>query len=358
MGTLHTHTPRDSMADIPKSCKAWILAEKPGERVTDKTFRLEERPVREPSDGEVLIKVGYFSNDPAQRTWISNSVVKERAYGPFPVEGDAMPSGFLGRVLKSKSSKWQEGALVNGFASWSEYITVNEHAVFPARQIEGYSDSIALSALGMTTMTAYCGLTEVGQLKAGQTVVISGAAGATGSAAVQIAKHILGAGRVIGIAGGRDKCQWVESLGADVCLDYKSPSFADDLVKATPDYVNVYFDNVSGQILDLVLARMARFSRVIACGAISAYEGDREMRMKNLFEIITMRITMQGFIVSDFADKWPAASQAVKKAIEEGKFKTEGTETKVEAAFEDVPKVWKRLFSGQNQGKLVTELKA
>ncbi|BGP44632.1 quinone oxidoreductase [Rhodotorula kratochvilovae] len=347
------------MAAIPSNTKTWILNEKPGEQVNDKTFKLETKPIRELKDGEILVKVLYFSNDPAQRTWISKDVVKDRAYGPCPNEGDAMPSGILARVVKTKSSQWKEGDLVNGFASWSEYAVVNEKAVMAARQIEGHSESIALSGLGMTTLTAYCGLYEVGQIKPEHTVVISGAAGATGSAAVQIAKHIVGCKKVIAIAGGSAKCDWVKSLGADVCLDYKSDSFADDLVKATQDgYVDVYFDNVSGKILDLVLARMARWSRVIACGAISGYEGERGMHMKNLFEIISMRITMQGFIVSDFMDKWPAAVDVLKKAIQEKKFTTEGTETKVEASFEEVPKVWARLFTGQNQGKLITQLKA
>ncbi|KPV78293.1 uncharacterized protein RHOBADRAFT_64369 [Rhodotorula graminis WP1] len=347
------------MSNIPKTCKAWILKEKPGEQVTDKTFALEEREVREPADGEILVKIAYFSNDPAQRTWISNKVVKERAYGPYPVEGDAMPSGFLGRVVKTKSDKWKEGDLVNGFASWSEYVTLNGAAVFPARQVEGYPESIALSTLGMTSMTAFCGLTRVGACKEGDVVVISGAAGATGSAAVQLAKHHFKAKRVIGIAGGPDKCRWVETIGADVCVDYKSSSFADDLKKALDgQFVNVYFDNVSGTILDAVLAHMARHSRIVACGAIAGYEGSGVMPMKNLFEIISMRVTMQGFIVSDFMDSWPEASAVIKKLVEEKKFVTEGTETKVEASFEDIPKVWKRLFSGHNQGKLITQLKA
>ncbi|GAA5838351.1 hypothetical protein JCM9279_003217 [Rhodotorula babjevae] len=347
------------MSNIPKTCKAWILKEKPGEQVNDKTFALEEREVREPADGEILVKIAYFSNDPAQRTWISNTVVKERAYGPFPLEGDAMPSGFLGRVVKTKSDKWKEGDLVNGFASWSEYVTLNGAAVFPARQIEGYPESIALSTLGMTSMTAMCSMRRVGQCKEGDVFVVSGAAGATGSAAVQLAKHYFKAKKVIGIAGGPDKCRWVETLGADACVDYKSSSFADDLRTALGgEFVNVYFDNVSGTILDTVLGHMARHSRVIACGAVSAYEGDRVMPMKNLFEIISMRITMQGFIVSDFMSDWPEASAAIKKLVEEKKFVTEGTETKVEASFEEIPKVWMRLFSGHNQGKLITQLKA
>ncbi|BGP21453.1 quinone oxidoreductase [Rhodotorula toruloides] len=342
----------------PSTTKVWTLQHKPRGPVTADTFALEEKTIRPLNDGELLVKLVYLSNDPAQRTWIDPSVIKERAYGPAPDEGDAMPSGFVGKVVQSKSASWKEGDLVNGLGSWSEYLVCNEKAVFPARTLEGYPESIALSALGMTTLTAYCGLHEVGHIKPEHTVVISGAAGATGSAAVQIAKNIVGCKRVIGIAGGPEKCAWVKKLGADECLDYRSSSFNDDLIKATEGYVDVYFDNVGGSILNAMFARMKRFSRIIACGAISGYNSREAVNLNNIFEVISMRITMQGFIVSDFMQKWPAAIEAVKKAIKEGKFTTEGTETLVKAKFEDVPQVWQRLFSGQNQGKLVTQLEA
>ncbi|GAA5859567.1 hypothetical protein JCM8547_006144 [Rhodosporidiobolus lusitaniae] len=343
---------------FPTSTKSWILKQKPEDKVTDQTFALETKPIPDLKDGEVLVKVKYFSNDPAQRTWINKSGVKDRAYGPFPEEGDAMPSGILGEVIATKSSKFEKGALVSSFGGWSEYVVLSEQAVMPARRVEGLPESAAISTLGLTSLTAYCGLHNVGQIKPEHTLVVSGAAGATGSAVVQIAKKIVGVKRVIGIAGGPKKCEWVKTLGADECLDYRSSSFEEDLAKATEGYVDVYFDNVGGSILNAMFPRMARFSRIIACGAISGYDSNDVVDLRNIFELIAMRCTMQGFIVTDYASSFPEAIDTLKKAIEEGKFITEGTEHKVEAAFEEVPKVWQLLFSGGNQGKLVTQLKA
>ncbi|GAA5898657.1 hypothetical protein JCM6882_000888 [Rhodosporidiobolus microsporus] len=342
---------------LPTSTRAWILKEKPKGKLTDSTFALEERPIPEVKDSEVLVHTLYISNDPAQRTWIHPSVVPDRAYGPCPNEGDAMPSGLLGKVLASKSSKFSEGALVTGFGSWSEFLVMNEAALQPARQIKGLPESAAISTLGLTSLTAYCGLHNVGHIKPEHTVVISGAAGATGSAAVQIAKKIVGCKKVIGIAGGPEKCAWVKKLGADDCLDYRSSSFEEDLKSVTEGYVDVYFDNVGGSILNAMFKRMKRFSRIIACGFISAYNSSDPVDLSNFFEVISMRITVQGFIVTDFHESFPEAIEAVSKAIEDGRFITEGTEHKVEATFEQIPETWKLLFSGGNQGKLVTQLK-
>ncbi|GAA5969316.1 hypothetical protein JCM11641_007548 [Rhodosporidiobolus odoratus] len=355
-----TRQNRPAPACLCTSTKAWIINEKPSDEVTSNTFKLVSQPLRELNDGEILVKVNYFSNDPAQRTWIDTSVVKDRAYGPCPDEGEAMPSGILGKVIATKSDKFAESVLVTGFASWSQHVILSERAVQPARQVKGLPDSAAISVLGLTTLTAYCGLHNVGHIKPEHTVVISGAAGATGSAAVQIAKKIVGCKNVIGIAGGPEKCAWVKKLGADECLDYRSKSFSEDLIKASEGYVDIYFDNVGGEILNLMFVRMARFSRIIACGAISSYNHSGPVNLKNHFDIIAMRITMQGFIVLDFADSFGEAIDAVSEAIEDGKFIAEGTEHKVEASFEEVPRTWQLLFSGGNQvqGKLVTALKA
>ncbi|BGP12606.1 hypothetical protein JCM10213_008743 [Rhodosporidiobolus nylandii] len=343
---------------LPTSTKTWILAEKPdGVLDAGKTFQLQDKQLAALKDGEVLAKVLYFSNDPAQRTWIAKDVVPDRAYGPCPSEGDSMPSGFLGKVIATKSSKFAEGALVTGFGSWSEYLVLNEAGIQPAREVKGLPESAAISTLGMTTLTAWCGLHDIGNVKPEDTVVISGAAGATGSAAVQIAKKIVGCKRVIGIAGGSDKCAWVKKLGADECIDYKSATFQQDLEKATQGYVNLYFDNVGGSILNAMFKRMARFSTIVSCGAISSYNSSDPVDLRNHFEIISMRITMRGFIILDHTQSWPTAIEQVAKAIEDGRFITEGTEHKVEATFDKVPETWQLLFTGANQGKLVTQLK-
>ena len=191
------------------------------------------------------------------------------------------------------------------------------------------------------------------------TVVVSGAAGATGSMVVQIAKHLLGCKKVIGIAGSDDKCKWVESLGADVCLNYKKSSFKEDLIKATDGYVEVYFDNVGGEILDLMLTRMKKGGRVAACGAITDYNKSESSGLKNWFEVISNRIEIKGFIIYDFFASGKAAD-AVKElvtAAKDGKIKIgEENETVVDTKFDDVPKTWMSVFEGANTGKLVTKL--
>lgn len=213
----------------------------------------------------------------------------------------------------------------------------------------------------MTGLTAYYGTKVIAGVGPGDTVVVSGAAGATGSMAVQIAKKMLGCRRVVGIAGGAEKCRWVEGLGADVCVDYKREGFEGALARATDGFVEVYFDNVGGGMLDLMLTRMKRGGRVAACGAIEEYnqgEGGRR-GIRNWFEVISNRIQIRGFVVLDFLAEGKAgeAMAEMVQAYKEGRI-TIGpeSETVVEAPFEDVPATWMRLFEGANRGKLVTKL--
>ncbi|GAA5844977.1 hypothetical protein JCM5353_005301 [Sporobolomyces roseus] len=341
--------------------KTWILNKKPSKDIDQDTFKLVEQDVPELKDGQIKVKTLYLSNDPAQRTWIAAGLTPDRAYGPCPNEGDSMPSGTLGEVIESKSQKWKKGDRVVSYSSWSEIYVVDESAAQPAPSVEGQSDSIALSSLGMVSMTAFVGLCEkeIGAIKKEDVVVISGAAGATGSAAIQIAKNIIGAKKVIGIAGGDKKCAWVKSLGADACVDYKSSSWKEDLDKALDgQFINLYYDNVGGEILNHIFSKMARFSRIAACGQISTYnKPDAEVNLNNFFQVVSQRIHIRGFIVTDFIPSWPKARETIAAAIKEGKFSTEGAETRVPATFEEIPQVWKKLFSGDNQGKLITELK-
>lgn len=312
-------------------------------------------------DDHILVKTLYLSNDPAQRGWLSKMEDPSRLYVPPVQEGEVMRARGLAEVLESSSSKFSKGDIVIATTGWAEKIVVPASAVQPAPQLpNGLSPTHYLGALGLTGLTAYCGLTQVARTAAEDVVVISGAAGATGSMAVQIAKKLLGCKRVIGIAGTDAKCKWVQSLGADECLNYKSSTFAADLKKATPDFANVYFDNVGGEILDLMLTRMARNGRVAACGAISNYNssGDAITGLKNWFEVVSMRIEIKGFIVMDFADKWAEGIELFKKAVSEGKL-TVGDEGEhiVEASFDEIPKTWMGLFEGANQGKLLTKIK-
>ncbi len=189
--------------------------------------------------------------------------------------------------------------------------------------------------------------------------MVSGAAGATGSMVVQIAKKMLGCKKVVGMAGSDDKCKWVQSLGADVCLNYKKSSFKEDLIEATEGYVEVYFDNVGGEILDLMLTRMKKGGRIAACGAITNYNKSEKAGLKNWFEVISNRIEIKGFIVNDFIaeGKRPEAVKEMVTVAKEGKIKVgDENETVVDTNFEGVPKTWMLLFEGANTGKLVTKL--
>jgi len=231
---------------------------------------------------------------------------------------------------------------------------------------KGLNRTHYLGALGMTGLTAYYGIKEVGEAKAGDVVVVSGAAGATGSMVVQIAKKILGVKRVVGIAGGGEKCRYVEEvLGADRCVDYKKEGWREELVDATSaaegghekGFVDVYFDNVGGGMLDFMLTRMALHGRVVACGAISEYNSSEGTVLKNYFEVISMRIQIRGMIVLDYVHKMQEVMGIFQQAIEEGKLKIgEESEHVVESSFEDVPKVWMTLFEGANTGKLITKV--
>ena len=214
----------------------------------------------------------------------------------------------------------------------------------------------------MTGLTAYYSLVIVARTTAEDTVIVSGAASATGSMVVQIAKHVVGCKRVIGIAGGPEKCRWVESLGADVCVDYKAERFRDELIEATKDNASVYFDNVGGEILDLCLTRLRRYGRVAACGAISNYNTSSPIGLKNYYDVIMMRLEILGFLIFDFqamdeGQKVKEALKILRHAVSNGAVKIgDENETVVESSWEKVPDVWMRLFDGRSQGKLITKL--
>lgn len=345
--------------------RQWILANPPaGDPVLsgdNATFSLETKTLPALSSDQVLLKVHYLSNDPAQRGWIDAAADPERLYVAPVVKGEPMRAFGVSEIIESKSDNLKVGQLVLATTGWSEYAVLDAKEVRPVQPDEkaGIKPTHFIGALGITGLTAYYGLVDVVGTKAEDTVVVSGAAGATGSMVVQIAKHVLGCKRIIGIAGGEKKCKWVESLGADVCLDYKSKTFKEDLWKATEGFVEVYFDNVGGEILEFMLQRLKRFGRIAACGAVSTYNNLEGAGIKNWSEIIINRLEVKGFIVTDAleAGKTGPMIQKIVEKIKEGKIQIgEGNETVVPTKFEDIPKTWIMLFSGGNQGKLVTEI--
>lgn len=324
------------------------------------TFKKTETELPPLKADQILVKAKYYSNDPAQRGWIDKYEDESRLYVPPVHIGDVMRSWAIAEVVESQSDKFKAGDLVSGVTNWTEYAVLDAKGVQRCGPLPGNAPvTHYLGALGLTGLTAYIGLLAVAKATKDDIVIVSGAAGATGSMVVQIAKKIVGCKRVIGIAGGQKKCDWVKKLGADECIDYKTGDFEQQLIKATPEYPNVYFDNVGGDILDLVLTRMARDGRVAACGAISQYnsrEGDGSDRLKNWFQVISMRLHIQGFIVLDHPEKMQEALKVLPKALEEGKLDITEGEHVVEAKFDDVPATWLKLFEGANTGKLVTKL--
>lgn len=332
---------------------------------TDSTFKIVKESFDESTlkDGEVFVKMLILSNDPTQRAWIQKGVDPKRMYVP-PVEvGATMGSLGLAEVIVSKSAKWSAGEIVLGKFGWGDYFVANENFIFnKVDPNAGLPLPLFLGPVGMTGLTAYFGLTEVLEFKEGQSLIVSAASGATGSMVVQLAKNVLKAKKVIAICGSDDKCNWVKSLGADIGLNYKSPSFSQELIDAVgDDYVDAYFDGVGGSILSQCLPLIKPFGKVAACGAISGYNDGSKYAVTTWYEIITNRINVKGFIVGDFKDKFAQGVGAIVGAIKQGQVSvTEGIDLKniSEDAdkFEKVPVIWNTLFTGKGEGKLLTQI--
>lgn len=336
------------MTTTPAKNRQWLLASRPTGMVSDGNFNLVESPV--PSlerDGQVLIQNLYFSIDPTQRGWIARD-----SYMPAVRIGDVMRSSAVGRVVESRHPGYAPGDLVNGLLGWQDYALVDASVQGPYKLPAGIPVTLAMSALGGTGMTAYFGLLEIGKPKAGETVVVSGAAGATGSMVGQIAK-IKGC-RVVGIAGGAEKCAWIKELGFDAAIDYKSEDVAARLRELCPKGIDVYFDNVGGEILDAALMRLAMRGRVVLCGAISQYNASEPPAgPKHYLNLLIQRGRMEGFIILDYVSRFGEAAKELGAWVAEGKIKDR---VDVIQGFENAPKALARLFKGENIGKQLVQI--
>jgi NADPH-dependent curcumin reductase len=324
------------------------LAARPDAMVGREHFDYVEEPLPELTDGQVLVKTAYISLDPAMRGWMAEG----RSYIPPVQIGEVMRAGTVGEVVESKGQKLAVGDQVTGWLGVQKYAVCDENAVFKVDAGE-IPLTTFLGALGMPGMTAYFGLLDVGAPKEGETVVVSGAAGAVGSVVGQIAK-IKGC-RVVGIAGGPEKCAWiVDELGFDAAIDYKGEDVGDALRKHCPEGIDVYFDNVGGDILDAALARLARGARVVICGAISQYNNLESMRgPSNYMSLLVNRARMEGFVVIDYMGRATEATREMAGWIAEGKLIAR--EDVVEG-FESFPEALQKLFRGENVGKLVLKV--
>jgi NADPH-dependent curcumin reductase len=315
-------------------------------RPADWEFTSEAVPA--PGAGEFVIRISHLSIDPAMRGWMNAGF----SYVP-PVDiGAVMRAGGIGRVIASENEGFAAGDHVYGTFGVQEYALSDGRGVLKL-DVSAAEPTAYLGVLGMTGLTAYFGLLEVGKVKEGDTVVVSGAAGATGSVVGQIAK-IKGA-RVIGIAGGPEKCQLVtEKFGFDACLDYRLPHLRRALREATPNGVNVYFDNVGGEILDDVLTCLARGARIVICGAVSQYNETAVRGPANYMMLLVQRASMTGFLVFDFASQYPQAMAELAGWYQAGRLVSQ--ETIVQGGVEDFPDTLLKLFEGVNSGKLILAL--
>jgi NADPH-dependent curcumin reductase CurA len=331
------------------------LAKRPVGTPTRDNWDFTTEPVAEPAEGGVLVKTLALSLDPAMRGWMNEG----KSYIPPVGVGEVMRAGGVGKVVASNNAKFAVGDMV------SAGLGVQEYALFPEDQLKragifkidlrAGSMTQWMNVLGMPGMTGYFGLMDVGQPKPGDTVVVSGAAGAVGQTVGQLAR-IKGC-RVVGIAGGRAKCDWVvNELGFDACIDYKAGDVKAGLKEHCPKGVDIYFDNVGGEILDAVLARIGRGARIIICGAISQYNNTTPVQgPKNYLSLLVNRARMEGIVVFDYADRYHVAIAELAGYLKDGRMKSK--EDVVEG-LDTFPEALIKLFTGENFGKLVLKVAA
>ena len=325
--------------------RQWLLAARPQGLIKESDFRWNETSIPALQDGQVLVRNLAYSFDPTQRGWMSmDTYIKA-----IPI-GNVMLAGAVGQVVDSKRPGIAKGDLVNGMFGWEDYTISDGKGLMGIQKLPAGTDPLlALSLLGTTGLTAYFGTLSVGSVKAGETFVVSGAAGATGSVAGMIAK-VKGC-RVIGIAGGPDKCAWLtKEAGFDAAIDYKNENVGEALSRHCPNGIDVYFDKVGGEILDHALARLRDFARVVLCGGISRYNetGMTGPGPKNYFNLILHGARMEGFLVFHFAKHYPEAIGELAGWLAQGKVKNK---IDLQQGLENCPKTIIRLFTGANFGK-------
>jgi NADPH-dependent curcumin reductase CurA len=334
----------------PGDNRRLVLAVRPGGLVDGNTLSTEHVPVPEPGPGEALVKVRYLSIDPTIRTWMNDAP----GYLPPIGIGEVIRGAGIGEVLSSSSDRYRPGDLVFGMTGWQDYVLAREGAASMRPLPSGIDPPTALNLFGITGMTAYFGLLEVGKLKEGDNVLVSAAAGATGSTVGQIA-NLKGASKVVGIAGSKEKCRLlVEELGFDAAIDYHNDDVPHRLRDEFPDGIDLYFDNVGGEILDAALGRIAMRGRVVLCGAIATYnEAGPAAGPANYRNLIGRRGRMEGFIILDYTSRYGEAQAEIGAWLAAGKIRH--FEHVVEG-LEHAPEALNLLFSGANIGKVVVKL--
>ena len=328
--------------------RQWLLADHPrGRPIAEGDFKLASVEIADPALGEMLLRTRYLGFDPAQKGWMENVA---DYVAPMAI-GDVMRGSAITEVVVSNGGTHSVGTMLVGSSGWTEYLLSDGAGLNPVHP--DLPPTAMLSVLGTTGMTAWCGLFKLGRPIAGDTVLVSGAAGATGSIVGQLAK--LAGCRAIGIAGGADKCAWLtEEAGYDAAIDYKAGSIRDQLKALVPKGVDVVYDNVGGRILNDMLVHIATGARVVVCGGISRYErGTQPAGPENYFNLIFRRATMSGFIVTDWTSEFPGIRDRVARLVSDGRL---AYREDIQHGFENAPETLGRLFTGANRGKQLLEL--
>ncbi|MGE4050986.1 MAG: NADP-dependent oxidoreductase [Piscinibacter sp.] len=333
--------------------KQWLLASRPKGEASVDNFRLVETPVPALADGQVLVRHHYLSLDPYMRMRMNDA----KSYAAPQALDAVMIGGTVGEVIESKHPKFTAGDKVVGMGGWQQYAVVDGNMLGMLRKVDTTHVPLSayLGAVGMPGVTAWYGLVKLCQPKAGETVVVSAASGAVGSAVGQLAK-VRGC-RVVGIAGGAEKCRYVvDELGFDACIDYRQHKEAKSLdaalADAAPNGIDGNFENVGGEILNAVLRRMNAFGRMALCGMISGYEG-QPIPLANPALILTQRLRVEGFIVSEHMEVWPEALKELGTLVATGKLKYRET---IAPRIEDAPEAFLGLLKGKNFGKQLVKL--
>jgi hypothetical protein len=331
--------------------RRFLLRERPSGRIGPDTFELSEEAVPEIGDGEALVRVDWISLDPTNRAWLNDTPT----YLPPVGIGEVMRALGLGEVVASKNPNYAVGQTVQGLVGWQEYAVASDAMpLLPVDVADGVSPSAYLGALGMTGLTAWIGIRDIGKPQPGETVVVSAAAGAVGSVAGQLAKS--DGARVVGIAGGPEKCALLtDRLGFDAAVDHRADDWAAQLAAATPNGIDIDFENVGGDIMDAIFARLNLGARVALCGLISGYNSaDPPPGPRAFANLLIQRATLRGFIVLDHFDRAPEAIGEIAGLIAGGRLTP--LETVVEG-FEQLPTAINMLFDGKNVGKLVVKVR-
>jgi NADPH-dependent curcumin reductase CurA len=325
-----------------------LLASRPTDGVQESNFCLVANELPSPGDGEIVVKNQYLSLDPYMRGRMNAT----KSYASLVALGEVMVGETVGIVVESQNPQFQVHDTVRGSLGWQQYAISDGSNLTKVMVTEHLPASVYLGAVGMPGVTAWVGLFEIGKPQSGETVVISAASGAVGSIAGQLAKSK--GCRVVGIAGGKAKCDYVvDELGFDACIDYKAGNLVEELAQATPDGIDVYFENVGGEILEAVLGRVNTFARIPLCGLISRYSESQPVGLRNLTSLLFNRVTLQGFIVGDYADAWPAITRQLGQMITAGQLKYHET---IAEGLEHAPAAFIGMLKGQNLGKQLVKL--